>query len=73
MPGAKCIYYSNLQDMKLEDIFGFVYCEIESCDGYIGLLPTSNKAGTIILPKGKWKGWYFSKEIKFAIENKNIT
>ena len=37
-------------------------------DKYLGLLPVRNSGG-IEFPLGKWKGWYFSEELKFAKEN----
>jgi hypothetical protein len=53
------------EEYKLEDLFGFFYVEIESSDFYIGLLPVRSKSG-MYLPRGKWSGWYFSEELKFA-------
>ena len=70
MPGNICRFETNininLKDMK--DVFGFFYCEIETTDSYLGLLPIRNDKG-IIMPTGKWSGWYFSPELEFANAN----
>lgn len=70
MPGLECSkieYFFNKTDIK--DLFGFYYCKIESpLDSYLGLLPVRTKSG-INFPVGKWEGWYFSEELKFAQEN----
>lgn len=48
-------------------MFGFYYCEIETpLDNYLGVLPFRSKTG-LTFPLGKWKGWYFSEELKFAV------
>lgn len=70
MPGLKCskvLYYVDEQD--IETLFAFFYCNIETpINSYLGLLPvTTNLA--LNFPLGKWEGWYFSKELKFAKEN----
>lgn len=73
MPGLNCTkltlldHKSNLDNLK--DLFGFFYCDIEAPkDSYLGLLPVRINFG-INLPVGKWCGWYFSEELKFAQEN----
>ena len=61
MPGLKAEYieYYNNKRVDLDsDLFGFFYCEIESNNNYLGLLPVRAKSG-IIFPNGKWFGWYF--------------
>jgi hypothetical protein len=68
MPGNKCFYmedFSNL-GLNLKDLFGYFYCEVETNNNYLGLLPVRTDIG-LIMPKGKWYGWYFSEELKFAI------
>lgn len=72
MPGMKCIYTDNIDkdlgDMG-NDFFGFYNCNIEvPNDLYIGLLPYRGKEG-LIMPVGKYEGWYFSEELKYAHEN----
>ena len=37
-------------------------------DNYLGLLPVRDKLG-LRFPLGKWEGWYFSEQLKFASEN----
>jgi hypothetical protein len=54
---------------SIKNLFGFYYCEIQTCnDSYLGLLPIRNNNG-INFPLGKWYGWYFSEELKFAQQN----
>ena len=69
MPGLSCTYVEfNLRSANLMDLFGYFYCEIESSLNYLGLLPVRDK-GTLIFPNGKWSGWYFSEQLKFAALN----
>ncbi len=70
MPGLICTKQSFYNiDKNIDDYFGLFYCEIETpLDSYLGLLPVRNNSG-IEFPLGKWKGWYFSEELKFAKEN----
>ena len=70
MCGTNCTYMEDLGNdgLKLYELFGFFYCEIETSNSYIGLLPVNCNIG-LIMPMGKWKGWYFSEELKFAYEN----
>ena len=71
MPGVECSkvdYYTGKDLKDLGDIFGFFNCYIDApLDGYLGVLPMRNTSG-IFHPVGKWKGWYFSEELKFAQE-----
>lgn len=70
MPGLTCeklTYYKYNSDIS--ELFGFFYCRIESPkDLYLGLLPIRVNLG-IEFPLGKWEGWYFSEQLKFAKEN----
>lgn len=53
MCGNKYTYlesYSN--KLKLKDLFGFFYCEIETDSNYLGLLPVHRVEG-LIMPNGK--------------------
>lgn len=70
IPGRYCNYLEDLssQGLDLKNLFGFFYCEIETEDKYLGLLPVRSEEG-IIMPNGKWNGWYFSEELKFAAYN----
>ena len=71
MPSNKCIFENNINKNigEVINFFGFYYCSIEApLNNYLGLLPVKTKAG-IIMPNGKWEGWYFSEELKFAKEN----
>lgn len=52
-------------EVNIDELFGFFYCDIEATDNYLGLLPVKSLEG-LIMPVGKWKGWYFSEELKFA-------
>ena len=70
MPGLECskiLYYTGQEE--IDNLFGFYYCSIETpLNDYLGLLPVRSSAG-LTFPLGKWEGWYFSEELKFAKEN----
>lgn len=73
MPGLNCTFLEKINKdiskcLDSKDFFGFYYCEIETNNDYIGLLPQRTDTG-IVMPLGKIKGWYFSEELKFAFEN----
>jgi DNA polymerase type B, organellar and viral len=67
MVGNKCFYMEDFSGLglNLNDLFGFFYCEVEINNNYLGLLPVRTEIG-LIMPTGKWSGWYFSEELKFA-------
>lgn len=66
MPGENCSYIENYdKSIDLNRLFGYFYCEVESNNSYFGLLPVHSEEG-LIMPNGKWKGWYFSEELKYA-------
>lgn len=66
MPGNQIIKKDFIaENTKLDDLFGFFFCDIESTNNYLGLLPVRDK-GLLIFPNGKWSGWYFSEELKYA-------
>jgi hypothetical protein len=67
IPGNKCIFEEDFttEGLKLNNLFGFYYCEIETWDGYLGLLPVHHNG--VIMPNGKWEGWYFTEELKYAV------
>lgn len=65
MPGLSVKNYliTNIKDIP----FGFFYCDIDTTDvkqEYLGLLPFKSKG--LIFPLGKWSGWFFYEELKFA-------
>lgn len=69
MPGVNCrqYYYIDSEHMSIHDLFGFFHCMIDASQvkvEYLGLLLTRTKG--LIFPHGKWEGWYFSEEVKFA-------
>ena len=76
IPGNKCTYTEDFGfngvysfvNTNLNDLFGFFYCDIETDKSYIGLLPVRHLKG-VVMPQGKWSGWYFSEELKFAATN----
>ena len=73
MPGLKASFVENIDDsddsLNLEKLFGFFYCEIEYYGKYLGLLPYRTEKSSLLFPIGKWCGWYFSEELKFAQQN----
>lgn len=69
MPRTQCIKQNFInKDIDINNLFGFYYCEIESNNNYLGLIPVRDKFG-LIFPNGKWSGWYFSEEVKYAESN----
>lgn len=69
MPGIYCIKKDLInKDVDINNLFGFFYCDIESNNNYLSLLPVRDESG-LIYPLGKWKGWYFSKKLKYAKSN----
>lgn len=69
MPGDRVTYREYISEYpKLNDLFGFFYCDIEISDNYLGLLPVRDR-GLLIFPNGKWSGWYFSEQLKYASLN----
>lgn len=52
---------------KLDEIFGFVDCIVESPKNIKEPLLIARHEGKIIHPNGKWRGVYFSEEIKQII------
>lgn len=74
MPGLNCEYIEYFpsetkEKIVLKNSFGFFYCKIETYNNYLGLLPYRTKKGSLVFPTGKWSGWYFSEELKFAADN----
>jgi hypothetical protein len=56
-----------------ENIFGFVEATVRSPssltkEGYVGLLPIKFQ-GRLICPVGQFTGWFFSEELRFALDN----
>lgn len=70
MPGLEAYKEEYFSQININDLFGFYYCEIY-CDSnrYLGLLPVRQQGQGNIYPTGKWFGWYFSEELKFASKN----
>jgi DNA polymerase type B, organellar and viral len=52
MPGTDCTFIENVvNNIDLKYLFGFFYCEVETGDNYLGLLPVHTKEG-LIMPNG---------------------
>lgn len=67
MPGLECRKHYLFDDVSVENLFGFFYCDVDATNvrsEYIGLLPVRSTG--LIFPLGKLSGWYFSEELKFA-------
>lgn len=69
MPGLTCRHYNFIDNNSIdyEDLFGFFHCKVDATNvkaEYLGLLPV--RLNGLIFPHGKWSGWYFSEEFKFA-------
>ena len=72
MPGVNCVYIDSINtNIKnyVDNMFGFYYCSIETTNDYLGLIPVRQDNGSVFMPNGSIKGWYFSEELKFAYQN----
>lgn len=59
-------------NVDVDNLFGFYYVQVQApLSSYLGLLPVRNKSG-IFFPVGNSSGWYFSEELRFAINNKYV-
>ncbi|KAK9741127.1 hypothetical protein RND81_03G083600 [Saponaria officinalis] len=68
MPGGVPVWYSDLENRNLDEMFGFIEAYIE-CPKSIKkpFLPyRERKNGTLIFPTGTFIGVYYSEELKFA-------
>jgi hypothetical protein len=59
-------HHNNMDNIKLENFFGFIKCEVECPDDILKPLlpykdPNTNKT---LYPTGNWVGNYFSEELK---------
>lgn len=68
MPGGKPKWCSDLKYMDLDTVFGFVEATIECPDTLnIPLLPYRDpKSNTLLFPTGRFRGVYFTEELKMA-------
>ena len=64
MPYQIIKHYKNMDNINLDDFFGFCLVEVY-CPIYLTrpLLPYKHK-GKTIFPRGSWTGVYFSEELK---------
>lgn len=70
MPVGKPVWYSSLEDMELDSMFGFIEAYVE-CPKSLNkpFLPYRNKKdGTLLFPTGTFVGVYYSEELKYARE-----
>lgn len=67
MPGGKPVWHSNLEDLELDEIFGFIEAYV-ICPSTINrpFLPYKNKDNTLLFPTGQFVGVYYSEELKYA-------
>ena len=68
MPVGTPVWHSNLSEMDLDSIFGFLEAVV-NCPRNIKrpFLPfRKRKDSTLIFPTGKFRGVYFSEELKYA-------
>lgn len=71
MAGLVCTKVFIIDSNEKEIPFGFFYCIVDATSvdvKYLGLLPLRGK--NLSFPLGKWKGWYFSAELEFAVSNR---
>lgn len=63
------IIVSNVNQFNIENFFGFIEVEVETPnDLYFPVLTRNIKDHGLIAPLGKWRGVYFSEEIKYALK-----
>lgn len=63
------IIVSNTNTFNIENFFGFIEVEVETPnDLYFPVLTHHVKNHGLIAPLGKWRGVYFSEEIKYALK-----
>jgi hypothetical protein len=56
-------------DKNLDNIFGIVYAKVKTIKNTkYPFIPFRNDTG-LLFPLGNWEGWYFSEELKYAIES----
>jgi regulator of RNase E activity RraB len=72
LPNTPIKKYKNMEGINLDDFFGYAIAEIETPnnidDNWIPLLPYKDiENGRTIHPVGRWKGTYFSEELKAAV------
>ena len=68
MPCGKPVWYSNLEDMDIDSMLGFIEAYVV-CPKTIKkpFLPYRSKTGTLIFPTGEFIGVYYSEELKYAV------
>jgi hypothetical protein len=64
MPVRAPTYFEG--NVNISNLFGFLYVEVNAPDIFVPVLGL-RKYGKSIYPSGKWSGWYFSEEIKYAM------
>ncbi|GJY06607.1 DNA polymerase-like protein [Tanacetum coccineum] len=67
-PCGKPVWYSNLEDMDIDSMLGFIEAYVV-CPKTINkpFLPYRSKTGTLIFPTGEFIGVYYSEELKYAV------
>ena len=67
LPGNQIKYIEDREggNLKLDDMFGFIECDVKTNDGYLGLLPV-HKDGSLIMPNGEFRDVWFSEQLKFV-------
>jgi hypothetical protein len=69
MPNEIVKYHKTMDNISMDSVFGFFLAEIESPQDILHpILPYKDKSGQTIHPVGKWKGVYFSEELKNAVK-----
>jgi DNA polymerase type B, organellar and viral len=67
MPGGKPVWHGNLEDLELDEIFGFIEAYVV-CPSTITrpFIPYKNKDNTLLFQTGQFVGVYYSEELKYA-------
>lgn len=67
MPGGKPVWHSNLTNIELDKMCGFIEAYVE-CPETMNkpFLPYRDMNGILLFPTGKFVGVYYSEELKYA-------
>nr|GEV34281.1 DNA polymerase-like [Tanacetum cinerariifolium] len=68
MPYGKPVWYSNMEDMDIDSMLGFIEAYVV-CPKTINkpFLPYRSMTSTLMFPTGEFIGVYYSEELKYAV------
>lgn len=68
MPYDLIKIHNNMDNIKLEDFFGFIEVEVLCPNTVFRPVLPFHFEGKTVYPKGSWKGIYFSEELKAVVK-----